>query len=344
MSSLAACDAWENTLLCVFSSSVPKSCLTLCNLIDCSTPGFPVLHHLPELAQTHIHWVGDAIQPSHPLLPPSPPALNLSQHHWYLFNVLQIETMITIQNSNGQRGPQWKRLSSKVVYLPAPHWQVAIGNMTSGDGAGAFINPPRSRVPSEWFDFTCVSLLLTFPHHAKPPSYLFLLSSQPLHFRALCLESTPHPHSGQPPRVLLESAQKPKNSLWLPLVVSRPLCSTGVLASLSPHTGQWLGKLGPHLTGVAPSVQHRASLIKTGMLILRWMHSYRQNSGGPLSLWCLFSSLISAILHPDLLIQMMMPTANCRPLLLICHSSRKVHPLQSPACTVVETGRFMANS
>ena len=48
--------------------------------MDCSTPGFPVLHHLPEFAQTHVHWVGDAIQPSCPLSPPSPPAFNLSQH------------------------------------------------------------------------------------------------------------------------------------------------------------------------------------------------------------------------------------------------------------------------
>ena len=55
-------------------------CLTLCNPMDCSTPGFPVPHHLPELAQTHVHWVGDAIQPSCPLSPPPPPALNLSQH------------------------------------------------------------------------------------------------------------------------------------------------------------------------------------------------------------------------------------------------------------------------
>jgi len=60
--------------------SVTQSCPTLCASVDCSTPGFPVLHHLPELAQIHIHWVGDAIQPSHPLLPPSLPALNLSQH------------------------------------------------------------------------------------------------------------------------------------------------------------------------------------------------------------------------------------------------------------------------
>ena len=57
--------------------SVAQSCLTLRDPMDCSTPGFPVLHHLLEFAQTHVHWVDDAIQPSHPLLPP---ALNLSQH------------------------------------------------------------------------------------------------------------------------------------------------------------------------------------------------------------------------------------------------------------------------
>ena len=53
-------------------------CLTPCDLVDCSTLGFPVLHHLPELAQTHVHWVGDAIQPSPPVAP-FPPVLSLSQ-------------------------------------------------------------------------------------------------------------------------------------------------------------------------------------------------------------------------------------------------------------------------
>ena len=62
------------------SCSVAKMCLTLRDPMDCSTPGFPVLHYLPEFAQTHVHWVSDTIQPSHPLSPPSPPALNLSQH------------------------------------------------------------------------------------------------------------------------------------------------------------------------------------------------------------------------------------------------------------------------
>ena len=52
--------------------SVARSCPTLCNPTKCSTPGFSVLHYLPELAQTHVHWVSDAMEPSHPLLPPSP--------------------------------------------------------------------------------------------------------------------------------------------------------------------------------------------------------------------------------------------------------------------------------
>ena len=59
-------------------SSVSQSCPTLCDRTDCSTPSFPVHHQLPELTQNHVHQVSDAIQPSHPLLPPSPPTFNLS--------------------------------------------------------------------------------------------------------------------------------------------------------------------------------------------------------------------------------------------------------------------------
>ena len=61
-------------------SSVSQSCLTLCNPVKHSTPGLPVHHQLPELTQTHVHQVSDAIQPSHPLSSPSPPARNPSQH------------------------------------------------------------------------------------------------------------------------------------------------------------------------------------------------------------------------------------------------------------------------
>ena len=68
------------TIMSCFCCSVTKSCPPLCNAMDCSTPGFPVLHYLPEFAQTHVHGVDDAIQLSHPLSHPSPPAFNLSQH------------------------------------------------------------------------------------------------------------------------------------------------------------------------------------------------------------------------------------------------------------------------
>ena len=68
---------------CCFCS-VTQSCLTLCNPMDCSTPGCPVVHYLLEFAHTHVDWVNDAIQPSHPPSPTSPPALNLSQHQGLL--------------------------------------------------------------------------------------------------------------------------------------------------------------------------------------------------------------------------------------------------------------------
>ena len=69
--------------LCALSvqfSSIAQSCPTLCDPVNCSTPGLLVHHQLPEFTQTHVHRVGDGIQPSHPLLSPSPPAPNPSQH------------------------------------------------------------------------------------------------------------------------------------------------------------------------------------------------------------------------------------------------------------------------
>ena len=69
-----------STTISVQFSSVAQSCPTLCNPMNCSTPGLPVHHQLPESNQTHVHGVDDAIQPSHPLSSPSPPAPNFSQH------------------------------------------------------------------------------------------------------------------------------------------------------------------------------------------------------------------------------------------------------------------------
>ena len=75
---------WETNTLAILSffqfSSVTQSCPTLCDPMDCSRPGLPVHHHLPDFIQTHVHWVYVAIQPSNPLSSPFPPAFNLSQH------------------------------------------------------------------------------------------------------------------------------------------------------------------------------------------------------------------------------------------------------------------------
>ena len=70
----------DNCCCIISCCSVAKSCLTLCDPVYCSMPDIPVLHYLLELAQTHVHWVSDAIKLSHPLLSPSPPVFNLSQH------------------------------------------------------------------------------------------------------------------------------------------------------------------------------------------------------------------------------------------------------------------------
>ena len=75
--------------LSVQFSSVAESCLTLCDPMNCSMPGLPVHHQLPEFTQTHVHRVSDAIQPFHPLSSPSSPALNPSQHQGF-FPVSQL--------------------------------------------------------------------------------------------------------------------------------------------------------------------------------------------------------------------------------------------------------------
>ena len=77
---------WSESISAFCCCLVAQLCLTLCDPMDCSMPGFPVLQHLLELAQTHVHWVSDVIQPSHPLLSPFPPTFNLSQHQSLFVN------------------------------------------------------------------------------------------------------------------------------------------------------------------------------------------------------------------------------------------------------------------
>ena len=114
------------SLYSVQLSSVAQPCLIFWNPIDCSTPGLPVHHQLSEFTQTHVHRVGDAIQPSHPLSPPSPPAPNPSQHqglfkwvssshevakvlvvtvYYKVYNVWEVKHMRTmVQKMGGKKG------------------------------------------------------------------------------------------------------------------------------------------------------------------------------------------------------------------------------------------------
>ena len=83
-------------------SSLAQSCPTVCDPMDHSMLGLPVNHQLPESTQTHFHWVSDAIQPSHPLSSPSPPAFNLSQHQGLYMGLHQGLTMSQLFTSDGQ--------------------------------------------------------------------------------------------------------------------------------------------------------------------------------------------------------------------------------------------------
>ena len=84
-------------------SSVTQSCPILCNPMDCSTPGLPIHHQLPELTQTRVRWVGDAIQPSHPLPSPSSPTFNLSQHQGLFKQLSSSHQMAKVLEPTHQR-------------------------------------------------------------------------------------------------------------------------------------------------------------------------------------------------------------------------------------------------
>ena len=122
-------------------SSVPQSCPTLCDPMDCSTPGLPVHHQLPELTQTHVPRVGDAIQPSHPLSSPSPPTFNLSQHQGFF-------PMSRFFASGGQSigvsCPLLALFLSWSVCLP-----VDIRSLTSARDV-PFLGQRRGRISQDW--------------------------------------------------------------------------------------------------------------------------------------------------------------------------------------------------
>ena len=104
-------------------SSVNQLCLTLCDPMDCSMPGPPVHHQFPDFTQTHVHWISDAIQPSHPLSSPSPSALNLSQHQGlfqWVSSLHQVAKVLEyqLQHQSSQWAPRTDFLQDGLVGSP----------------------------------------------------------------------------------------------------------------------------------------------------------------------------------------------------------------------------------
>ena len=123
-------------------SSVTQSCLTLWNPTDCSTPGLPVHHQLPKLAQTYVHWAGDAIQPSHPLSSPSPPASNLSS-----IRIFSNESVLPIR---------WPK-----------YWSFSFSISPFNEYSGMI------SIKIDWFDLLAVQRILTslHQHHSSKASF-----------------------------------------------------------------------------------------------------------------------------------------------------------------------------
>ena len=139
--------------LLICCCSLAQSCPTLCKPTDCSTPGLPVLHHLLELAQTHVHWVGDATQPSPPLSSPSPPAFNLSQHQGLFQRVMHAQGHTARQHRSQNSNPA----SGSRVQTLHHHSNVRLRTLlvvrglrlhTSKAGAAGSIPDPGAKIPT----------------------------------------------------------------------------------------------------------------------------------------------------------------------------------------------------
>ena len=138
---------WEQNIKCFQFSSEAQLCPTLCDPMNCSMPGLPVHHQLPELAQIHVHRVGDAIQPSHPLSSPPSPAFNLSQHQ-----VFSMESVLHIK---------WPK-----------YWSFSFSISPSNEYSGLI----SFRI--EWLDILIVegTLKSLLKHHSWKTSILWFLA------------------------------------------------------------------------------------------------------------------------------------------------------------------------
>ena len=132
-------------------SSVTQSCPTLCDPMNHSTPGLPVHHQLPEFTQIHVHWVSDALQPSHPLLSPSPPALNISQHQGLFKWVSPLHQVVQVHRPKSHHFQLW---------LPLCFWERSYPLPLGG---------PTCHRLTGWLAWLHL-LTSLFPHQLKPSS------------------------------------------------------------------------------------------------------------------------------------------------------------------------------
>ena len=121
-------------------SSVAQSCLTLCDPMDCSTPGFPVFHYLLDFAQTHVYWVGDAILPAHPL-PPSPPFAFILFQHQGLFQWVSSLHQVA-KNNFSQTGLLFPTSTFKSFFIPYPSLLSPLSPPTPSNFS--YLSPQRS--------------------------------------------------------------------------------------------------------------------------------------------------------------------------------------------------------
>ena len=147
-------------------SSVTQSCLTLCDPMDCNTPGLPVHHQLPELTQTPVHWVGDAIQPSQPFSSPSSPAFNLSQHQGlfqWVSSSHQVAKVLEFQLQH--QSFQWT-LRTDLLYdglVGSPH--------SPRDSQASSSTPQFKSINSLALSFLCSPILTSIHDYKKNHSF-----------------------------------------------------------------------------------------------------------------------------------------------------------------------------
>ena len=147
-------------------SSVAQSCPTLCDPMNRSTPGLPVHHHLPEFSQTHVHRVGDAIQPSHSLLSPFPPAPNPSQHQslfqWVNSSHEAAKVLeFHLQYHSFQRNPRANLLQNGLVGSPC----------SPRDSQGSSPTPQLKNINSSVLSFLYSSALTSIHDYWKNHSF-----------------------------------------------------------------------------------------------------------------------------------------------------------------------------